>query len=391
MNGTPGTGPLAGLRILELAGGIAAPFAAKLLADLGAEVTRIESPGAAAAASLIPAQFFTGTSKRSITLALDTPAGMDVFRSLVGKYDLLFASETEGALAARGLGYEALRALNPGLVLVTVTGFGSTGPYAGLPAPHLLLCALGGWSDNCGLPDREPLQAGGDVAEYLTGGYAAAAALAAIEQRAKDGLGQHVDVCGMEAALTAALLPSLYFEYLGINRTRQSDRQTGPSWMFPCADGYIGVNVLTGMHWDSLCHFTGCSDVAEDPVLQITAERLLRAPEIYTRFAPAFKERKAEEIFHDAQEWRLPFGLVPSMTDLFSLAQHEARGFFVPVEHPYEPGRMVQVPGVGFAMSKTATAPSRPPRTGEHTRDVLRDLLGFDDAAIDTLAKEGVL
>jgi crotonobetainyl-CoA:carnitine CoA-transferase CaiB-like acyl-CoA transferase len=376
--------PLAGLKVLDIAQGIAAPFCAKLLGDLGADVVKVEPPGAGDRARALgpfpdgcadpersAAFFYFNTSKRGVTLDLSSPDGRAQLARLVRRYDVVVADETEGRLAECGIGFDQLRAWNDGVILTTVTGFGSDGPHAGYEWSHLIACAVGGWARTCGLPDREPLQAGGAITETLTGAFAAAATLLAVLGRNAHGRGEHVDVSAQQATLAGALFPTLRYEYSGDLGVRDSSVGPGPSFMLPTRRGYIGVNVLTAVQWSLLCQFLGRPDIVENP-RYAGRERLRLAEEIRPMFAEAVRDRTAEELFHEGEAWRVPFGLVPSMAEIPELFPHRERGFFVDLDHPRCGG--VAVPGVPFKSSVTASRPFRPPLLGEHTDEVLREL-----------------
>ena len=371
--------PLQGLRVLDLAEGLAAPFCAKLLADLGADVVKIEQPSGDPARLLGPfpgdvpnpeasgAFIFVNTSKRGITLDLSTSEGQAHLRRLLRSFDVIVAGETEPQLAARGLGLEQLREWNPALILTTVSGFGSHGPRAGQAWSHLTTCAVSGWANNCGLPDREPLQAGGASAELFTGSFAAASTMLAVMGRRSHGGGEHVDVSAQEAALCGALIPSLYYEYYGQIQERHSDRHTGPSFIFPAADGYIGVNVLTQQQWELLCQFLGRPEMLDDPRFQ-PEQRLNHADEIAREFAPSVAAREAVDLFHEAQAWRVPLGLVPTLADIPLLPPHQDRGFFAPIDID---GRQIEIPAAPFSADTVRLRPTRPPHLGEHNDELL--------------------
>ncbi len=372
--------PLAGLAVLDLSEGVAGPFCAKLLGDLGADVCKVEPPAGDRARRRGPfrgdgvdpeasASFlYLNTSKRGVTLDLDSAAGRADLARLLARFDIVIAGETEGELAARGLGFARLRRWNPRVILTTVSGFGSTGPCAGYRWSHLVACATGGWTHTCGLPDREPLQAGGAIAETLTGAFAAAATLLAAEGRARHGGGDHVDVSAQEAVLAAALFPTLTYEYRGVVPERESWRGPGPSFMLPTADGTLGVNVLTLAQWGLLCQFLGCGDMLDDPRFQ-GAARLQHAGAARDRFAPVVAARTAEDLFHEGQTWRVPFGLVPDLPGILELPPHRERGFFVAVDHPG--AGTVEMPGSWFRSTAMAARVTRAPRLGEHNAELL--------------------
>lgn len=372
--------PLAGLHVLDIAEGIAAPFCAKLLADLGADVIKVEPPAGDRTRTLGPfpdgaidaersaAFFYFNTSKRGVTLDLDTAAGREHLARLVRQHDVIIAGETAGRLEQRGIGFDQLRAWNDRVILTTVSGFGSEGPRAGWGWSHLIACAVGGWARTCGLPDREPLQAGGAITETLTGAFAAAATLLAVLGRETHSHGEHVDVSAQQATLAGALFPSLRHEYYGELPGRNSSIAPGPSFILPAQDGPIGVNVLTAAQWTMLCAFLGVGEIAADP-RYAGRERLRLAGEIRTIFENAVRDRPAAALFHGAAAWRVPFGLVPSMAEIPELPPHRERGFFVSLDHPR--AGTVAVPGVPFKSTATDPRPTRPPLLGEHNDDVL--------------------
>ncbi|MGD9935386.1 MAG: CaiB/BaiF CoA transferase family protein [Dehalococcoidia bacterium] len=377
------TGPLSGLKVLDISEGIAGPFCARLLGDLGADVIKVEPPGGDLSRRLGPfpggvedpersAAFLAfNASKRGIMLDLETDSGRDQVARLIATHDVIIAGETNGEFAARGLGFDQLAAWNPRVILTTISGFGSQGPRAGWKWSHLTTCATGGWARTCGLPDREPLQAGGAITDTLTGAFAAVATLLAVLGRRQHGHGDHVDVSAQQAALCAALFPSLRYEYTGALAERNSALGPGPSFMLPALDGFIGVNVLTPLQWSTMCDFLGRPDIAANPRYAGT-ERVRLSGEVAAAFGEAVRERTVSELFHEGEAWRLPFGLVPSLAELVDLPPHRERAFFVSLDHPVA-GR-VEVPGIPFKSTVTSPFPFRPPLLGEHNADVLADL-----------------
>ncbi|MXY57954.1 MAG: CoA transferase [Gammaproteobacteria bacterium] len=385
--------PLAGVRVLDTSEGIGAPFCAKLLGDLGADVVKVERPGTGdetremgpfpddaadgptrheASASF----FFLNTSKRSVVLAAETTRWREQLAALVQRFDVVVAGETAESLDARGIGYDALRRWNPEVVLTTISGFGSFGPHSAYESSHLVSCAVGGWTHLCGLPDAEPLQVGGALSETLAGAFAAAATQLAVLGRMRHGRGDHVDVSVQQAVLAGAQIPTMLYEYRGIVPERYSSvgAGAGACCMLPTADGTIGINALTGRQWRMLCDFFGRRDIADDEryrgVSWVNADE--RVDEIRAAFREALGDRTAEALFHQAQAWRVPFGLVPDMAGMFALPPHRHRGFIVPLDHPV--AGTVEVPGIPFRATGTEPRPYRPPLLGEHTEQVLSSL-----------------
>ncbi|MBM4203402.1 MAG: CoA transferase [Gammaproteobacteria bacterium] len=387
--------PLSGLRVLDLSEGIAAPFCAKLLGDLGADVIKLESAagdcmrrfGPFPQGQLDPERsasfFFLNTSKRSVVIDVSTPGGQARLRSLVASYDVIIAGETAGSLADRGIGIDVLRSWNPAVIVSTVSGFGSWGPYAGFTWSHLVAGALGGWAHLCGLPEREPLQAGGALAETLTGAFAAVGTLLAVLGRHRHGGGEHVDVSAQQAVLLAAQIPTLRYEYTGVVPPRNSSvgSGAGAGFMLPTRDGYIGLNALTRAQWGMLCEFLGRGEIAVDPryahISWVNPDDALE--EVRALFRAAVVDRSATELFHAAEAKRVPFGLIPDLAGLFALTPHRERGWFVEVNHPV--AGQVKVPGVPFKSTVTSPRPGPPPLLGQHTHEVLAGLSAAASAA----------
>ena len=179
---------------------------------------------------------------------------------------MIIASDTDEGLRERGFGFEEIRNWNPTVILTTVSGFGSFGPLSTYESSHLITCAVGGWAQLCGVPEREPLQAGGTITQTLTGAYAAAATLLAAFGRSQHAGGEHIDVSAQEAAICGAQIPSLIYEYSGIVAERYSSvgSGAGPCYMLPTREGYIGLNALTRQQRLMLCKFIGREDIAKD-------------------------------------------------------------------------------------------------------------------------------
>ncbi len=402
--------PLAGVAVLDISEGVAGPFCAKLLGDLGADVVKVERPSTGdSARELGPfpswavdeatrretsaAFFYLNTSKRSVALDLGTEAGREQLWRLVRRFDVVVAGQTAEALDAAGIGFDALRRCNPRVILTTVSGFGSFGPLSHYQSSHLVSCAVGGWCHLCGVPEREPLQVGGNVSETLAGAFAAAATQLAVIGRSRHGQGEHVDASVQQAVLAGAQMPTLLYEYRGLSPERYSSVGSGAGacYMLPTADGYIGLNALTRPQWHMLCDFLGRKDIAENPRYRSVSwvnpdERL---EEIRVAFEEALAGRTAEELFHAAERERVPFGLVPDMAGMFALPPHRHRGFIVPLDHPV--AGSVEVPGVPFQATGTAPRLFRPPLLGEHTEAVLADLPDAPDASDDDAAETNPL
>ncbi len=388
---------LGGLRVLDLSEGLAAPFAAKLLGDLGADVIKLEPPAGDAARRRGP---FTGaedieasapflyanTSKRSVVIDPADAADLALRARLLERADVVISHETEPALAARGLGYDQLAARNPRAILTTVTGFGSHGPYADWQWNHLTACALGGFAHLCGRAYREPLQLGARLAETLAGAYAAVAALIAVHAATEQGRGDHVDVSVVEAAVNAALLVVQRYDYSGDLGERRADVGPAPSFILPSADGYVGANVLTQAQWEMMCQFFGRPELIEDPQFADAWSRFANSRELANDLAELTRSRTAEDVFHDAQTWRIPFGLIPTLADVLNLLPHRERQFFQEFAHP-RAGR-VRMPGVPWRFGDERPTGTSPPLLGEHSAAVKAEPEAVWPARAEPAAKE---
>ena len=370
---------LGGLRVLDLSEGLAGPFAAKLLGDLGADVIKLEPPGGDEARRRGPfagsedieasAPFlYANTSKRSVVIDPADPDDLGLRARLLERADVVISHETEPSLAARGLGYAQLSARNPRVVLTTVTGFGSDGPYADWEWNHLIAGALGGFTYLCGREQREPLQLGTSVTETLTGAYAAVATLIAVHGALEHGRGDHVDVSVIEAAINAALLPVQRYDYTGDSGARRADIGPSPSFILPTSDGFVGANTLTQAQWEMMCQFFGQPDLVDDPQYADGWSRMANSRSLAGELAELTRGRTAEDVFHDAQTWRIPFGLIPTLSDVMNLLPHRERDFFLEFEHP-RAGR-VRMPGVPWLFGDERPVGSRSPLLGEHAEEV---------------------
>jgi crotonobetainyl-CoA:carnitine CoA-transferase CaiB-like acyl-CoA transferase len=387
---------LRGVNVLDISEGIAGPFCAKLLSDMGADVVKVERPGSGdssrqtgpflnelADLEMSPSFFFLNTGKRSIELDIYDEGSKSTLHQLIKKFDVVISSETDSTLENHDLGFESLRTINPKIILTTVTGFGSFGPRSDYQSSHLISCAVGGWAQLCGTPDREPLQAGASVTQTLTGAYASVATLLAVQGRNSHGNGDHVDVSAQESVLAGAQLPTLFYEYDGLTPERYSSVGSGAggAFMLPTSDGYIGLNALTAPQWVMLCDFLGRRDIAENPYYQGVSWRNPdhRVEEIRAIFQEALKDRTAEELFHEAAAWRVPFGLVPTLSDLFELPPHKERGFFTELVHPT--AGPVSIPGIPFKTTAGELKIERSPLLGEHTDEILSEVA---NTSVDT-------
>ena len=386
-------GALSDLRVIDLAQGIAGPYCAKLLADAGAEVIKIEPPEGDHSRRLGPFPqdqphqeksglfLHLNTGKKSVTLDISSSSGQTLLMRLLQKADVLVVSEGPSRMAELGLSHAELKAELPQLVYVTVTAFGATGPYKDYQGNSLTAMAMSSIMYNTGDPDREPLSTGGTPAEYIAGIHAWIGALAALAYRANEGRGQHVDVSLAEAAACADEYNSAMYAFQGAIRRRFYSRHIFgyPMDILPCKDGHVVV--IPGAHGFPQVGITSEGAVSpmslllenieldQDPLFNSFAERMIRWREMDELLLPWLREHTAKEIVDTAQALRMPFAPVPSVSELLEDEHLESRGFFERIEHP-EAGELTYA-GPPFRMSETPLDIGRAPLLGEHNEELL--------------------
>jgi crotonobetainyl-CoA:carnitine CoA-transferase CaiB-like acyl-CoA transferase len=383
---------LDGIRIVDLSQGISGSYCTKLLADCGAEVVKIEPPMGDAARAYGPFPCDTphpeksalflhlNGGKRSVTLDVASKNGREAVRRLVRTADMVVENCPPGTLDGLGLGYDALAELNARLVLTSITPFGPSGPYSGYQATHLINCALSGWMSACGLPGRPPLQSGGQISEYVAGMYGAIGGLGALLGSRAAGQGFHVEVSTQEALQIITIFSVTTYAASGVVRQRQTALA---EQIIPCSDGLVGCHLMGADGWRALCEWVGKPELIDDPRYASANRTTLLRP-VLEEF---FQDWKREDVFHEAQRRRISFSLVPTIDQLLELDQHQARNFFVEVDHP-SAGRLTH-PGPAFRMPASPTGPVRPePLLGQDNAAILQRELGFDAADLVEPAEE---
>ncbi len=394
-------GPLAGLRVMDISTVFAAPFAASLLADFGAEVLKVEMPGSGD--PLRGMQPFEGEeslvwaalsrNKRSVTLNLKTEEGKELFLRLLGDRDVLFENFRPGTLERWGLGTDDLREANPRLVIVRVSGFGQTGPYrrkAGFGTPAT---AFSGYTYITGYPDRPPLLPPISIADYVTGLFGALGAMSALYHRdALGGEAQEVDAALYESMFR--LLESVVTPYqrLGLVRER-SGNQLGssvPAGVFTSADDKMLVlTTSTDRTFGRLARLMGREDMISDPRYATNRARVERRGEVDGIVADWFESRSARDIQRACDENGVPVSLVNSIADIFEDPHFAAREMLLEVEHATL-GK-VAVPGIVPKFSGTpGELRHAGPLLGEHNEEIY-GILGLSEGEIRRLREEGVI
>lgn len=396
-----GSGPLDGIRVLELGSFIAGPFAGQLLGDYGAEVIKVEPP-----ADGDPMRRWgvleEGESlwwpsiarhKRSVALDLRHSAGRDLVRRLVRRCDVVLENFRPGRLGDWGLGHDELSRDNPGLVTVHISGFGQSGPRAGDAGFGSIGEAVGGIRHTTGSPDRPAARAGISLGDSLASLFAVAGAMAALIERVTSGQGQEVDVAIYEAVFALMESTLADHERAGITRTRAGGVLPGvaPSNAYPTAEG---SEILIAANADSvfarLCEAMGEPSLADDERFADHLARGINMAELDERIARWTATLTGEELLAVLADRGIPAGRVHTAADMLADPHAAAREMVVRLRS----GRGVELPVAGVVpkFSRTPGHVGEPgPMLGEHTREVLAELAGVDDEEWASLAGEGVV
>ncbi len=379
------SGALEGLRVLEIAEGISGPYCGKLMAGFGAEVVKIEPPGGDAARKAGPFPndtpnpeksglfLYLNTGKKSVTLDLDKEGDRERVLDIARRMDVLIENYPPGWLPSLKLGYDDLAAINPRLVMVSITPFGQTGPYRDFLGTDMVVHALSGELYLAGRPEREPLKKGGSLAEYHGGLNGYLGGLNALHAREVTGRGQHVDVSLLEGATSVIGMAVMRWVYGGnLDRRRGADGHPWPNGIWPVEDGYILAYSRPSVDWWALfvkmMEECGIPQFG-DPKYATAEGRTKHVEELDGLFQSWLSGRTKEEVYHLAQRHGLPFGYVATAPDLLASPQLKARGFFVEIDH-LAAGRL-PYPGAPFVMGKTPFNFTRAPLLGEHNEQVL--------------------
>ncbi len=404
--------PLEAIRVLDLTRVLSGPYCTMLLADLGAEVIKVERPGAgddtrswgppwmkdASGRDTAESAYYLSVNrnKKSVTLDISKPEGQGIARELADKCHVLIENYKVGTLQKYGLGYEKIKTTNPSIIYCSVTGFGQDGPYAPRPGYDFIFQGMGGLmsitGERDGQPGAGPQKVGIPITDVLTGMYASVAILAAIAHRERSGQGQYIDSALLDTmvAFNANQIVSWFASGKIPVRWGNAHAQVVPYEVFPTADGHIILAVGNDSQFAKFCEVAGKPGWTRDSRFAQNANRVRHRATLVPLIAELLRNRTQLQWLDALEPLGVPCGPINRLDAVFADPQLVARGLKSDLPHPTA-GIVPQV-GAPMKFMGTPLAPNRPPPLlGEHTVAVLRERLQLSDAAIAQLADEGVI
>ncbi|MBI3086273.1 MAG: CoA transferase [candidate division NC10 bacterium] len=388
---------LTDVRVLDLSRFVAGPFCCQILGDNGADVVKVEKPDGEPARHLPPfvqeeSLYFIAYngSKRGVTINFRSPEGLALLRRLIGKADILVENFRAGTMEKMGLGYESLASANPGLIMVSISGFGIQGPYTGRPAFDEIIQSMSGLASMTGEGAGPPTLTGTYVADFVTGLYAAIGALVALHLREQTGRGQWVQTNLLDSLVS--ILNTSVSRYLltGQAPRRQGNRNPliAPGNIYQARDGHITIEVLTQDMWEDLARAIGREDLLRDPRFVDVVSRQRHAEALDREVQAWMGTRTTEEIVSSMERHSIPCGPVLDIPALVKDPQLQANQTVVEVDYPPLGRVPVLAPPIRLH-NEGSPRRGRPPRLGEHTEEVLADWLGLTGGEVEVLRAGG--
>ena len=408
--------PLSHIRVLDLSRVLAGPLAAQMLGDLGAEVIKIERAGGGDDARKMGPPFLkdqqgrdthespiilgANRNKKSITLNLATPEGQDIVRRLAAISDVIVENFKVGDLQRYGLDYASLKQINPRLVYCSVTGFGQTGPYAPRPGYDSIFQGMGGLMSVTGYPDEEggaPVKTGPSIADFIGGQFAAIGVLSALYERdanreQSEGRGQHVDIGLLDSVIASLTHYTAQYLATGEVPVRRGTQGNGglPSQMFPCADGAVMVVCGNDDQYRRFCQALNHPELAGDARFVTNSDRVRHRKALAETFDAITRHWSQQDMLAAMERANVPAGPIYNLKQVFDDPQVQHRGMSVEVPHPLS--GTVKICANPIKLSATPIDHyTAPPILGQHTAEVLKGLLGFEDADLERLSKAKII
>ena len=391
---------LEGVKVLDLTQLMAGPYCTMMLADMGADVVKVEKPNGGDDTRRMGPPFIEGESaaflginrnKRSIVIDLRSDAGRELAQRMALKSDILVQNFRPGALERMGLGYEQVREINPAIVYCTISGFGATGPYARRGGFDLVAQGMSGLMSVTGHPDGPPAKVGVPICDLNAGMFGAIGILTAYINRLRTGQGQHVDTSLLEGGIAYTFWESaMYFATGDIPEPKGSaHRLTAPYQAFETSDGYVNIGAANQANWERLCTAIGRDELATDPRFVEPRDRMNNLDELVSTLEVTFAQQSSDHWLEILDAAGVPVGPINDLAQVYSDPQVRAREMMVETDHPVA-GRVKNI-GIPIKLSETPGRFQRPaPTLGQHTDEVLSDL-GCSDDEIDKLRTGGAV
>jgi crotonobetainyl-CoA:carnitine CoA-transferase CaiB-like acyl-CoA transferase len=400
-------GPLAPYRVLDLSRVLAAPWVGQTMADLGAEVIKVERPGSGDETRGWGPPFLadrkgqpTGESayflsanlgKKSVALDIAAPEGQEIVRDLAAKSDVLLENYKVGGLAKYGLEYRSLKPVNPGLVYCSITGFGQDGPYAGRAGYDFMIQGMSGLMSVTGEAGGMPMKVGVAVSDLFTGMYAAVAILAALSHRERTGHGQHIDMALLDCQIAALANQTSNFHVSGKAPGRMGNAHPNivPYQAVPTADGHMILAIGNDRQYAKFCEEAGRPELIDDRRFTGNIERVAYRDTLMEIIFEITRSRTSADWIAALQAVQVPCGPINSLDEVFADPQVRHRGMRIALDHPVAGTAPLTASPMRFSETPVEYDLA-PPLLGQHTRDVLCGLLGRDAAAVEDLMARGI-
>jgi crotonobetainyl-CoA:carnitine CoA-transferase CaiB-like acyl-CoA transferase len=400
--------PLRDLRVLDISRALAGPFCTMMLGDLGADVIKVERPGKGDESRSWgppfvgkPTDTYPGEStyylaanrsKRSLTVNLKNREGQEIIKRLAAVSDVLVENFLTGSLDKMGLGYKHLHELNPRLVYCSISGYGRTGPYAEKGGYDFIIQAEGGIMGITGPVEGPPFRVGVSIIDLTTGMFASTAILAALRARDITGEGQLVDLSLLESS--AAILANVASNYLigGVEPSRMGNAHfnIAPYEVFRARDRWLTLGALNQRQWENLCTVVERPQIIADPLFATNQNRVANRESLAGVLNEAFAARDAREWIKELHQVGIPSGVINSIEDVFNHPQAQERDLKIEIDHPTI--GEVSFPGFPYKFSDTPAQLRRPPPLlGEHTEEILVELLGYSPQEVASYREQGVV
>ena len=391
---------LEGVKVLDLTQIMAGPYCTMMLADMGADVVKVEKPNGGDDTRRMGPPFIEGESaaflginrnKRSIVIDLRSDAGRELAPRMARGSDILVQNFRPGALERMGLGYEQVREINPALVYCTISGFGATGPYSHRGGFDLVTQGMSGLMSVTGHPDGPPAKIGVPICDLNAGMFGAIGILTAYINRLRTGQGQHVDTSLLEGGIAYTFWESaMYFATGDIPEPKGSaHRLTAPYQAFETSDGYVNIGAANQANWERLCAAIGRDELVADPRFVEPRDRMNNVDELVSTLEGTFVQQTSDHWLEILEAANVPAGPINDLAQVYDDPQVQAREMMVETDHPVA-GRVKNI-GIPIKLSETPGRFQRPaPTLGQHTDEVLTEL-GCSDDEIDKLRTGGAV